>query len=327
MCVETSEREQRKLEEKGEFSKQVSLDRLAMGIVYSHRYYEDNSMNSADEVDYASWTHRWADAKSYKKNPWPALTQIRNGWAYTHAQICQPLQDWADAVDARKKSTSSKCGEAKDEGMDCAGGSVYDKRKETAPCADHGDGHGNVCTSLDFADEAATCCTSLTALKAVSLTELKKDFTVDDLKKAGFTAKDLKEKGFTLDEVRKAGFTAKELYAEGEGFTVEQLKDAGFTLKELKEEGFTVAQLVDGTDPTSGKDFLLEELKNAGFTRENGFSAKDLYADGKGFTSYELRKEGFTLKELKDKGFTKAELMSGNKDGWLGQELTDAGIK
>ena len=153
------------------------------------------------------------------------LTHIRNGWAYTHAQICQPLQDWADAVDARTKSTSSTCGEAKDEGMDCAGGSVYDKRKEKTPCADHGDGHGTTCTSLDFADEAATCCTSL-----------------EDLKEKG--GKNLKEKGFT----------AKELYAEGEGFTVGELKAQGFTLEELKKERFTVAELK--------KDFTVAELKD-----------------------------------------------------------------
>ena len=93
-------------------------------------------------------------------------------------------------------SDKKTCGEANDEGMDCAGGSVYDKRKKLTPCADHGDGHGNVCTSLDFADDAATCCTSLKALKEVSLKELTKYFTVDDLKKAGFTAEDLTEKGF-----------------------------------------------------------------------------------------------------------------------------------
>ena len=249
MCVETSEREQRKLEEKGEFSKQVSLDRLAMGIVYSHRYYEDNSMNSATEVDYASWTHRWADAKSYKKNPWPALTHIRNGWAYTHAQICQPLQDWADAVDARTKSDKTTCGEAKDEGMDCAGGSLYDKRNKGTACADHGDGHGNVCTSLDFADDAATCCTSLAKLK-----------------------KEVVEKG--LKNLKEKGFTAKELYAEGEGFTVGELKAQGFTLEELKKErftvaelkkDFTVAELKDFTVAELKKDFTTEQLKTAGF--------------------------------------------------------------
>ena len=100
------------------------------------------------------------------------------------------------ALTAKRLKDKKTCGEANDEGMDCAGGSVYDKRKKLTPCADHGDGHGNVCTSLDFADDAATCCTSLKALKEVSLKELTKYFTVDDLKKAGFTAEDLTEKGF-----------------------------------------------------------------------------------------------------------------------------------
>ena len=104
-------------------------------------------------------------------------------------------------------------------------------------------------TIADFEDSWHTPTTRPKILKRAgfSATELKKaDYPADTLKRAGFTFKELQEAEFPLTELKSAGFNAEEL--KKEGFTADELEKAKIlldkltkevSLSELKKEGFT----------------------------------------------------------------------------------------
>jgi hypothetical protein len=52
-----------------------------------------------------------------------------------------------------------------------------------------------------------------------------------NFKNAGFTIKDLQDAGFTIRDLQNAGFTIRDL--QDTGFTIRDLQDAGFTIKDL----------------------------------------------------------------------------------------------
>ena len=86
--------------EKGEqtgLSKQVGLDRLAKGEVYEpwNAAYKGRAMGRKKL--------RWAKDIHFFSDPYVAADEIRLGWAYTYAQICKPLQDWAAALQEPKQ--------------------------------------------------------------------------------------------------------------------------------------------------------------------------------------------------------------------------------
>ena len=110
---------------------------------------------------------------------------------------------------------------------------------------------------------------------------LQAEFTLAQLRQAGLTAAQLWQAGFTAEELRQAGLTAEEL--QQAGFTADQLQEAGFTAAQLRQAGFTAAQL-----------------------RQCGFTVAQLQEAG--FTLQELRQAGFAAARLHQAGYTLAEL-------------------
>ncbi|XXP77588.1 MAG: DUF2963 domain-containing protein [Lettuce witches'-broom phytoplasma] len=95
--------------------------------------------------------------------------------------------------------------------------------------------------------------------------------TVADFKKLGATIKQLKNSGFTftIQDLKAAGYTTKQL--RDFGFTTKQLKNSGFTftIQDLKAAGYTIHEL-------EKIDYTLEDFIDAGFTdeeiRDGGYS-------------------------------------------------------
>jgi intracellular multiplication protein IcmE len=91
------------------------------------------------------------------------------------------------------------------------------------------------------------------------------------LKRAGFSASELKIAGYSANTLKKTGFTFKELQ-EAE-FPLTELKSAGFNAEELKKEGFTIRSL-------NQMGYTLQELKKAWITatqlKEAGYSSEEL---------------------------------------------------
>ena len=140
--------------------------------------------------------------------------------------------------------------------------------------------------------------------------------SIEDLKKAGYTAAELIGTGFTPKQLRAVGYTIDKLRREAKlsvtelrvaGFTATQLKDAGFSPADLKEAGCSLAAMRKAgfTAAQLGKKsgFTLEELREAGYTavdlRSAGFSPQTLLRVG--FSQIEVSKAGFTHSELEGK--------------------------
>ena len=70
--------------------------------------------------------------------------------------------------------------------------------------------------------------------------QLRKWFSLNELKEAGFTTQQLKEAGFTIQQLTEARFTIQQLTEAG--FTIQQLKEAGFTIQQLTEAGLILAE-------------------------------------------------------------------------------------
>ncbi len=149
---------------------------------------------------------------------------------------------------------------------------------------------GYSAAAIATAEKAATVCNPKALQRAraqgVSASQLRKDgcglaalkaagYTAQDLKDAGFSAKQLKNAGFTAGQLKAAGFSAKQL--KNAGFTAGQLKNAGFSAKQLKDAGFTAGQLRKA-------GFSAAQLKHAGFTPQAllnaGFTKGDLLRAG-----------------------------------------------
>ena len=168
--------------------------------------------------------------------------------------------------------------------------------------------------------------------------------TVEALKTAGFSVKELRAGGFSAGEF-KGSFSVKALRAVGyseadlrtAGFdprlvdaisdnykSVKELKTAGFSSDELKMAGYDAKDLRDGgfsADVLKKSGFSTADLRQAGFAasilRDAGSSLKELKAAH--FMVEELQPAGFSNKMLKDVGFTASEF---KESGVLATELT-----
>jgi hypothetical protein len=150
------------------------------------------------------------------------------------------------------------------------------------------------------------------------------DWSVLDLKNAGFGISQLLAGGCSAAELKVAGFTASQM--KGSGLTAQELRVAGYNLEQLRAAGFDDSYVM--------QEFSVRVLKNAGFTavqlseamytpeqlRDGGFSAAELKfivnCDPRaliaaGYSVAELRKDGFTAVQLKDAGMTDKQLMDG----------------
>jgi hypothetical protein len=127
---------------------------------------------------------------------------------------------------------------------------------------------------------------------------ISKEFKLEDLKTAGYTAIQLKEAEFTLEQLKVAGFNAGQLKAAG--FNAIQLKVAGFTARQLKVAGFNAGQL-----KVAG--FNAEEFRAATFTPQELKDPK-IKLQSK-FTPKELKDAQFELSQLKAANFTVEEII------------------
>ena len=81
----------------------------------------------------------------------------------------------------------------------------------------------------------------------LSVKEVFTAFSLEGMRDAGYSAKEVKELNEPPSQVKEAGYTLREM------------KDAGYLPKEMRSAGFSAKELKD-----SG--YLLAELKDAGFT-------------------------------------------------------------
>ena len=163
-----------------------------------------------------------------------------------------------------------------------------------------------------------------------------------DLRRAGYSLKELKVVGFSTQELRDAGFAASEM----QGASVAQLRSMGYSavevaasvtnfadrVNEFRAAGFGALDLRSaGFSATAmcGAGYSVEDLKSAGFDASSMlsagvnaasmpalFSAIELHAAGfppkhlgtSSFRMAELREAGFTMSDLEDAGYSTAEL-------------------
>jgi len=167
----------------------------------------------------------------------------------------------------------------------------------------------------------------------------KNRYTVENLRSAGYTARDLKESRFSAefgaDALWAAGFTAEELRGKKDGkkvvftaselktisdMTVQMLKEGGFTVTELKKAVFTPSEIKSGGfDATQMHEarFTAKELKDARFSAEElkpifnlqelrtVFSANELKGH---FSASQLKKVGYLVGELYMAGISVQDL-------------------
>lgn len=111
-------------------------------------------------------------------------------------------------------------------------------------------------------------------------------YTAKDLKDGGYTAKDLKDAGYTVSDIARAYFTPNEL--KSAGYTAKEMLDTlTFSVKELKAAGFTLKEMKDGITSWGtlrgeirALNYTLREVKEAGYTKQDaqgfGFSASEV---------------------------------------------------
>lgn len=136
--------------------------------------------------------------------------------------------------------------------------------------------------------------------------ELKKDgYTAKELRAAGFDLWDLISADYTPLDLKTAGFTAEEL--KYEHYSAFELKDAGFTINELKDAGFStwdyckILPKVDYGDSGALNDYSVSSRIVRIFTLEEmldaGYSISDVRLGGK-FTARDFREAGITAEQL-----------------------------
>jgi hypothetical protein len=191
-----------------------------------------------------------------------------------------------------------------------------------------------------------------------SIHELPERYTLEELREAGFTAKELdtlpevdaselRTVGFTAEELKDAGFTARDLRHAGyrakslkrAGYSVRDIVRAGYHTRNLREQGFTATEL-------AGAGKIAEDLYHGGFAlpklKEAGFGPEDIHWYGAapwmlkkaGYTPTELKaggiraftavNTGFTLTELREGGYTASD-MAESAGGWAA-DLYEAGF-
>jgi ribosomal protein L13E len=124
---------------------------------------------------------------------------------------------------------------------------------------------------------------------------------VKKLKKTGFPRTQLKDAGFTATEMKLGKFKMRELKAAG--FTVTEMKDAGFKNNHLRKVGYTALEMKDA-------GFTAKQLRRAKFDilkiKEAGYTATQIKEAG--FTATEMKEAEFTAKQLRRAGFTNSQL-------------------
>jgi WD40 repeat protein len=126
------------------------------------------------------------------------------------------------------------------------------------------------------------------------------EFSVAELKSAGFDVGSLLAGGCSVSELKNVNFTASQM--KNAGCSVQQLKRE-FALAELRAATFDVAALLSA-------GFILFEMRIAGFSASSlkaaGCGAEKL--KGAGFTASDLRDAGFDLVALDQAGYTTEDL-------------------
>ena len=96
--------------------------------------------------------------------------------------------------------------------------------------------------------------------KAVGVTALQasRDYSLPEMRKAGYTCLEARVARFSLREIKAAGYTLQE--AKAAGYTVQEAKAAGYTAQEIKTAGYTVQE-------AKAAGFSAQEIKTAGYWR------------------------------------------------------------
>jgi hypothetical protein len=157
-------------------------------------------------------------------------------------------------------------------------------------------------------------CRQQVGSRALSREKLDEGVTLDRLRRYGCCVwgEGLKRAGYTASEVRSAGFSLKELQLSSTA-DVKELHAAGCSLQEFKDAGTPVVFL-------RGAGFLFLELIRAGYSLAESFpySKKQL-----------MQQLGYSLQELKDGGVPVGLLYSVKQMKELGfslQEMKDGGV-
>ncbi|MDF1678746.1 MAG: type IVB secretion system protein DotG/IcmE [Legionellaceae bacterium] len=164
--------------------------------------------------------------------------------------------------------------------------------------------------------------------------------SAEQLKAAGFDAKELADAGFTPAELLKAGFDSGALNSAGlipssviaagreKGCDVEELKAA----KKLGVSAATIRETLGcSAAAMRAAGYAAQELKDAGYSaadlKNAGFSAKEL--KDAGYSAQALKDAGFSAKELKDAGYSAQELSNAgySADALKAAGVTDAELK
>jgi len=157
-------------------------------------------------------------------------------------------------------------------------------------------------------------------------------YSASDLLKAGFTLDDLKRLGYGLDALRNAGVCTCDL--KHAGYTAVQLKQAGFTAANLKCACFTDDELAQaGFPPGASLSSMAAGCDPSALAkaREQGESPIELRRMGcnasqlqqLGLSASELKQAGYSAEELKAAGFSAGELLAA---GYTPQQLKQAGF-
>lgn len=192
-------------------------------------------------------------------------------------------------------------------------------------------------------------------------TELVAGYTDDRvsaraLKRAGYTATELRSDGATAKMCLYGGYTAVE--CRGGGYTAKECGDAGFSVRQCLEGGFTVPECRGAFNAMQFRNsqYRMEDCRRFGFTprdciagcnwsmsqvRKVGYTAAECRADGYtagdcrdgryGYTAHELKAAGYTLSDCKSAGWSPGELCSDGQHGhnrgpWPYQEIWHSGL-
>ncbi len=147
--------------------------------------------------------------------------------------------------------------------------------------------------------------------------------SAEQLKAAGFTAKELRDAGFSAADLKRAGFTPEELRAAG--FTARDLLNAGFTPDDLAKAGYSAAE-IKAAEAELPPGITPDDVKKAGCDvdvlkkeRAAGVSAA-LIRQYAGCSAQALKAAGFTDADLANAGFTPQQISAATP-------LTDEQIK
>ncbi|MFI4962698.1 MAG: type IVB secretion system protein DotG/IcmE [Legionellales bacterium] len=167
------------------------------------------------------------------------------------------------------------------------------------------------------------------------LQDLSQICECNELRAAGFNARQLKDSGYNASRLQQCGFSACE--ERNSGFTAQEMKDGGYSDGELKGAGFSNPEIEKASGLPSGisaaqvhsagcDEVALAKLHKSGVSasavrRISGCSAQQLKAAG--YTAGDLKEAGFSAAELKNASYTPDDL---KKAGYNPRDLFNAGF-